>query len=715
MKTSRAKHHIHLIFLLALLLQSCGGGGGSPPAQPTPVPASVVIASIAQPTAGDFVQLSAVVKDSSGNILTGQAVTWATDNPTVATITAKGMLMALGAGNVNITATVSSKSNTLATSVAANSNVKPGQVLFFFGPEETVFDYATQRCNDGDVPDEPAHPIRLVDGSLLLFAANDPLNHDFSGADFNSLKPNCATVLQSVDNPTAQSFMNRQWISGLYRQNNVIHALIHNEYHDPVSVNCKPGDSGPGNPCWYNSLTYAASTDNGKTFVFPTNFIVAPAPFRWSPPPVKMVNSVGMTGYSNPTNIVSRGDGYYYSMFNSALNPATNFSGGICVMRTQTLGDASSWRAWDGTGFNLAMINPYTTPIAPTACTPVTSGGASNLTYNSYLQQFMLTQGGCGFSYRLSADLITWTPDVKFKAGFLAPFLGNNPCPGPSGDLGVEMYPSIVDHLSTSVNFEDAAQIPSIYYMRYMSSISGAPRNLIRQQLIILKSPVSGTNFTPPRADGGLPVANSVISGTITLIGWAFDNVGIGGIQILLDGTAIGSPTLGFARPDIPIAFPGAPANSGFEFAFDSSPFSNGPHVISTVVTNTSGITTTMQSPITINQALDVITPQGPPTLDTPSVNSTVVGTMIVSGWAFDNVAISKVNILLDGSVIGSATLGLSRPDIKAALIGAPTNSGFQFTFNSASFPNGAHVISYVAYDIAGNTKQGNTQITIAN
>jgi N-acetylmuramoyl-L-alanine amidase len=215
--------------------------------------------------------------------------------------------------------------------------------------------------------------------------------------------------------------------------------------------------------------------------------------------------------------------------------------------------------------------------------------------------------------------------------------------------------------------------------------------------------------------DVGLPVANSVISGTITLVGWAFDNVGISGIQILLDDVVIGSPTLGFARPDIPIAFPGAPANSGIEFAFDSSKFPNGPHVISTVVSNTSGITTTMQSQITINQASDVITPQGPLTLDTPSANSTIVGTTNISGWAFDNVAITKVNILLDGGLIGSATLGLSRPDIKAGLIGAPTNSGFNFTFNSASFPNGAHVISYVAYDLAGNTKQGNTQITIAN
>ena len=34
-------------------------------------------------------------------------------------------------------------------------------------------------------------------------------------------------------------------------------------------------------------------------------------------------------------------------------------SAGVCLMRTQTLGDPKSWRAWDGEGFNVRFIDPY--------------------------------------------------------------------------------------------------------------------------------------------------------------------------------------------------------------------------------------------------------------------------------------------------------------------------------------------------------------------
>ena len=43
-----------------------------------------------------------------------------------------------------------------------------------------------------------------------------------------------------------------------------------------------------------------------------------------------------------------------------SLLPARQYSGQSCVMRTQTLADPTSWRAWDGTAFELQMTDPYT-------------------------------------------------------------------------------------------------------------------------------------------------------------------------------------------------------------------------------------------------------------------------------------------------------------------------------------------------------------------
>ena len=36
---------------------------------------------------------------------------------------------------------------------------------------------------------------------------------------------------------------------------------------------------------------------------------------------------------------------------------------GMCVIRTATLDDPTSWRAWDGAGFDLQMTSPYVTGL----------------------------------------------------------------------------------------------------------------------------------------------------------------------------------------------------------------------------------------------------------------------------------------------------------------------------------------------------------------
>jgi Big-like domain-containing protein/regulator of chromosome condensation (RCC1) repeat-containing protein/Regulator of Chromosome Condensation (RCC1) repeat protein len=78
--------------------------GNAPAAQPTV--ASVVV----QPQAvgmsvGNSVQFSAKVKDASGNELSGKTVVWATSAPAVATISAGGVLTAVGSGTCTVTAT----------------------------------------------------------------------------------------------------------------------------------------------------------------------------------------------------------------------------------------------------------------------------------------------------------------------------------------------------------------------------------------------------------------------------------------------------------------------------------------------------------------------------------------------------------------------------------------------------------------------------------
>src|SRR5438046_2558258 len=65
-------------------------------------------------TVGQTVQLTATPKDSAGGTLTGRMVTWASGNPSVATISGSGLVAGVTAGSATITATSEGRSSTAA-------------------------------------------------------------------------------------------------------------------------------------------------------------------------------------------------------------------------------------------------------------------------------------------------------------------------------------------------------------------------------------------------------------------------------------------------------------------------------------------------------------------------------------------------------------------------------------------------------------------------
>ncbi len=416
------------------------------------------------PETGDMTQLSAVGADAFGNPVPLPPLTWASADPNIATVTPGGLLSALSAGSARISAVTGGVSGSLTLTVNAG-------ITFAFGAEETVFTYNTDNCYFLDLPDVPAHAVRLADGSLMLVAGNDPQTFAMFGADFSSLQKDCSkpTLLSHLDS-TPESYQNREWIHSVYREGGVIHALVHNEYHDPIAPSCSPGNDGAGNPCWYNSITYAVSTDDGHTYsqAASPGHILAPAPELWdptgTPPPY---------GYFNPSNIVHAQDNYYYSIF---IGNRRSGEGGLCVMRSQTLSDPASWRAWDGAGFNLTMTSPYAGPV-PGICALIGIGQLlgpyGSLTYNTYLAKYMLTgvtivgdpQGGfvCGMGYSLTSDFINWTRTRLIRPQYLPGF---PPCASPDG-TGAVAYPSIIDHADATVNFEQPGRTPYIYYTRF--------------------------------------------------------------------------------------------------------------------------------------------------------------------------------------------------------------------------------------------------------
>jgi hypothetical protein len=81
----------------------------------------------------------------------------------------------------------------------------------------------------------------------------------------------------------------------------------------------------------------------------------------------------------------------------------------------------------------------------------------------------------------------------------------------------------------------------------------------------------------------------------------------------------------------------------------------------------------------------------------TKSTNVGQAGSLVVSGWAADpqdGAPVSQVQILIDGTTIGNATVGLSRPDVK----GYP-NSGWWLKVSASGLSLGTHTVSAVATD----------------
>ena len=91
---------------------------------------------------------------------------------------------------------------------------------------------------------------------------------------------------------------------------------------------------------------------------------------------------------------------------------------------------------------------------------------------------------------------------------------------------------------------------------------------------------------------------------------------------------------------------------------------------------------------------------------------------LLVRGWIADPVdgaPLSNVKVYIDGSLIGTPTLGLARADV-AAYFNNPsyTNSGFQLVYSVAALSTGTQAVTVVAIDSAGrSTTFGPLPITV--
>jgi hypothetical protein len=355
----------------------------------------------------------------------------------------------------------------LVLSVPGADAYRFGNTVTQTGPEVMVFDWTTQQCEPDGIPDLPARAFRDASNNVHLILQHW-VNHQFVGPTLSSVALNCSVTMASHDNADPGMYDDREWIASPYTPDGTnVYALMHNEYLGKSH----PGmcTKGPGY-CRLSSVTFATSNNSGASYTHtaaPSHLVVA-TPYRYVP-------DVPSYGIAAPSNIIKAYDGFYHVLVKAEAFQSQQ--PGTCEMRTKDLADPTSWRAWDGTGYNVQFINPYTSsaPPAQHVCEPIARNEieamTESLTFNTWLGQYLLVGSSgeydnalgrdvYGFYYSTSADLIHWSPKQLLMEAVLP--WSYKGC----GDADPVQYPSLLDPNSPSRNFETTGRTMYLYFVR---------------------------------------------------------------------------------------------------------------------------------------------------------------------------------------------------------------------------------------------------------
>ena len=170
--------------------------------------------------------------------------------------------------------------------------------------------------------------------------------------------------------------------------------------------------------------------------------------------------------------MIKKPDGYYYCC--SKPRPTGSAARGLRDPHEDP-GQSASWRAWNGTGYNVQFINPYTNPQPPEShvCAPVPfpkiEKMVQSLTYNSFFRKYLLVGNSqwfdpnrgewvYGFWYSTSSDLLNWS----LRTLLLEIPLWNYQC----GGEDQAAYPVVLNPASTDRNFGTTGQSTYLYFTR---------------------------------------------------------------------------------------------------------------------------------------------------------------------------------------------------------------------------------------------------------
>ena len=403
----------------------------------------------------------------------------------------------------------------------------------------------------------------------------------------------------------------------------------------PVTIN----DTAPSTDRWNLSVIEipAATTDTTAPSV-PTGLSAAAmSPTRvdlsWS----ASTDDTGVTGY----NILRGG-----TQIGTATGPS--YSDTTAAANTTYSYAVRAFDAAGNTSANSAPIN-VTTP-APDTSPPVISAISSGTP----------TQTG---------TTISWTTDEPASTQVEY---------GPDTNYGssTTLVPALVTSHSQTLTGLAAS---TTYHFRVKSADAAGNLATSPDSSFITSDPVPDT--APPTVNLTAPANNATVVGTVNVTANATDDVGVAGVQFVLDGANLGAED----------------TTAPYATAWDSKTATNGGHTLTAIARDAAGNTATATAvAVTVNNDLTAPTVA----LTTPPDGTTVSGTISVAANADDNAAVASVQFKLDGVNLGAAD----------------TASPYSINWDTTTAAAGSHTLSAVATDTSGNTATGATvTVTINN
>lgn len=326
--------------------------------------------------------------------------------------------------------------------------------LSISGPERVAFGEEHQRCDITDIPDAMVRAFRRSDGESVLIASYHEARA-FTGPSLRSLHKDCSVMFRGAQDPRPQALNDEAWIAATWKgPSRLVYAISHSEYQaQKYAGQCKFKNY---NQCWYNVLRFLISKDDGRTFSYANDKVIAPD--------IRQDSDQGRNrGFFAPSNIVRSGNFLYFVAYTTGTSRQPR---GSCLFRAPvpTSELELDWQGYDGRSFSVKPFNPYSQdPSRYLACFPVLKSPLYSIVYHDRSGQFVATvalaEPKSGYGYIVSRDLLHWSP---VRPLLFVPRVQSRNC----ADKYRYSYPSIIDPDAADVNYQSLGDNGLLFLVR---------------------------------------------------------------------------------------------------------------------------------------------------------------------------------------------------------------------------------------------------------